>query len=78
VNDWGLAYAKRRPDYFRLNLRIGYKINFKKATVEIAVDMLNVTNQQNIWFEYYEPSTGVIKTVYQLPFIPTPLIRFQF
>jgi hypothetical protein len=78
VNDWDQAYEERRPDYFRLNLRIGYKINFKNATAEVALDMLNVTNQKNVYFEFYESSTGEIKTVYQLPFIPVPLIRFQF
>lgn len=78
VEEWEKAYRKRRPDYFRLNLRVGYKVNFKKATVEIAVDLLNLTNQKNIYFEFYDPSTGEIKTVYQLPFLPVPLIRVQF
>jgi len=78
VDEWDKAYRERRPDYFRLNLRIGYKVNFRKATFEVAVDMLNVTNRKNIYFEFYDPSTGEIKTVYQLPFIPVPLIRVQF
>jgi len=78
VDEWDNAYQERRPDYFRLNLRIGYKVNFRKATFEIAVDMLNLTNRKNIYFEFYDPSTGEIKTVYQLPFIPVPLIRVQF
>jgi hypothetical protein len=78
IDEWDKAYQQRRPDYFRLNLRIGYKVNFKKATAEVAVDMLNLTNQKNIYFEFYDPSTGEIKTVYQLPFLPVPLIRVQF
>ena len=78
IDEWNKAYQERRPDYFRLNLRIGYKVNFKKVTVEVAVDFLNVTNQKNIYFEFYDPSTGEIKTVYQLPFLPVPLIRVQF
>lgn len=78
IDEWDKAYESRRPDYFRLNLRIGYKVNFRKATFEIAVDMLNLTDQKNVYFEFYEPSTGEIKTVYQLPFLPVPLIRVQF
>jgi hypothetical protein len=78
VDEWDKAYQTRRPDYFRLNLRIGYKVNFRKATFEVAVDLLNLTNQENIYFEFYEPSTGEIETVYQLPFLPVPLIRVQF
>jgi hypothetical protein len=78
VDEWDKAYESRRPDYFRLNIRIGYKVNFRKATFEVAVDMLNMTNHENIYFEFYDPSTGEIKTVYQLPFLPVPLIRVQF
>jgi hypothetical protein len=78
VDDWDKAYQKRRPDYMRLNLRIGYKLNFRKSTFEIAIDMLNVTNRKNIYFEFYDPSSGEIKTVYQLPFLPVPLVRMQF
>lgn len=78
VNEWDKAYQQRRPDYFRLNFRIGYKINFRKATFEVAVDMLNLTNRKNIFFEFFEPSTGEIKTVYQLPLLFVPLIRVQF
>ena len=78
VNEWDKAYEERRQDYFRLNARVGYKINFRRVTLEIALDMLNVTNQKNIYFQFFDPSTGEIKTVYQLPFIPVPLIRLQF
>jgi hypothetical protein len=78
VNEWDNAYDERRPDYIRLNLRIGYKVNFRKATFEVALDMLNLLNRKNIYFEYYDPSNGQIKTVYQLPFLPVPLIRVQF
>jgi len=78
VDEWDKAYEKRRPDYIRLNLRVGYKVNFRKSTFEIAIDMLNLTNRKNIYFEFFDPSTGEIKTVYQLPFLPIPLIRMQF
>jgi hypothetical protein len=78
VDEWDQAYVKRLPDYFKVNLRVGYKINFKKATAELAVDFLNLTNRKNIYFNFYDPGTGRIKTVYQLPFLPVPLIRVQF
>jgi hypothetical protein len=78
IDDWENAYEERRPDYFRLNIRLSYRINLRRATFEIALDMLNVTNQKNIYFEFFDPSTGEIQTVYQLPFIPVPLIRLQF
>lgn len=78
VDDWDEAYETRRPDYFRLDFRVGYKINFRKMTGEIAVDMLNLTDQKDIYYQFLEPSTGQIMTVYMLPFLPVPLIRFQF
>ena len=36
------------PNYFRLDAKIGYKINGKRATHEISLDLLNVTNHQNL------------------------------
>jgi hypothetical protein len=78
VDDWENAYAERRPDYFRINLRIGYKVNFAKASAELALDLLNVTNHENVYFEMYDPTTGEIKTFYQFPFLPIGLVRVMF
>jgi hypothetical protein len=78
VDDWEDAYTERRPDYFRINLRIGYKVNFAKASAELALDLLNVTNHENVYFEVFDPTTGEIKTFYQFPFLPIGLMRVMF
>lgn len=78
VDEWEHAYKERRPDYFRINLRTGYRVNMTKATLEVAVELLNLTNHRNVYYEMFDPTTGEIKTFYQFPFLPVGLIRVLF
>ena len=78
VFDWSRAYQKRRNDYFRLNGRFGYKLIMKKFSMELAVDFMNITNHRDIFTEYFNSTTGVVKYSYQFPFLPIGFLRFQF
>lgn len=78
VDEWENAYKKKRPDYFRMNLRAGYRVNLTKAMLEVAVELLNLTNHRNVYYEMFDPTTGEIKTFYQFPFLPVGLIRVLF
>lgn len=72
------AFSLQYPDYFRLDARIGYKLNSKKITQEWAIDILNVTNQKNVLTEIYDVQTGKVKKEYQLSIFPVALYRIQF
>ena len=78
VFDWSRAYQKRRNDYFRLNGRFGYKLIMKKFSMELAVDFMNITNHRDIFTEYFNSTTGVVKSSYHFPFLPIGFLRFQF
>jgi hypothetical protein len=78
MGDYTKAYSLRYPDYFKLDMRIGYKINSKKITQEWAIDVTNVTNQKNVLTDDYDPSTKSVKTEYQLGIFPTILYKIQF
>ncbi len=78
VDDWGNAYKERLPDFFRVNLRVGYKINLFNATHELAVDFYNLTNRKNIFLEIFDNVTGETRTMYQFSFMPVALYRVQF
>jgi hypothetical protein len=39
IDDWNNAYNQRMKDFFRINLRFGYRINLFKASHEIALDI---------------------------------------
>ncbi|MBX2897414.1 MAG: TonB-dependent receptor [Cyclobacteriaceae bacterium] len=72
------AYTEKQDPYFRTDLRIAYRKEYKKSTLEIALDLQNVTNNQNIFSQSYNPRTNAIVTQYQQGFFPVPFVRYTF
>ncbi len=66
-------------NYFRADLKISYKINSKKLTHEIAVDLVNVFNTQNQFALTYIPNAKEpYRTEYQLGFLPLFYYKVDF
>ncbi len=78
VNEYGRAFSSRQSPYFRTDLKIGYKINRAQMTHEIAFDLQNLTNAQNVLQQAYNPRTNRIGTAYQQGFLPVPFYRLTF
>jgi hypothetical protein len=78
IYDWENAYEEQRDDYFRINGRLGYKINFRKLIMELAIDFMNITNHKDIFTEYFNNKTGETSYTYQFSFLPIGFLRFQF
>ncbi len=76
--DYDNAYSERLKDYLRLDLRIGFKMMYKKSTHEMALDIQNVTNRKNWYALNFDPNTGEDQVVYQLGFFPVFLYRVTF
>jgi hypothetical protein len=72
------AYSQQYPDYFRTDMRLSYRINKKKMTLEYAIDIQNITNTQNIFMETFNGRTGTINKQYQLGIFPIPQFRILF
>jgi hypothetical protein len=72
----------RMREYYRLDLKVNYKINAKKVTHEFALDIVNVTDQRNILGLSYtvdpETGAGVIGENYQLGRLPLFYYRIDF
>jgi hypothetical protein len=69
-------------DYFRFDIKTTFKINQKKITHEIGVDLVNITNQSNILSLSYAPDNpnsinGIVKNN-QLGFLPIFYYRIDF
>jgi hypothetical protein len=70
-----LRNTLRFADYFRTDLKVGVRINAKKLTHEIAVDLVNIFGIKNVLSLTYSPDLAAqglypfIKT-YQLGFLP--------
>ncbi|MBX2906078.1 MAG: TonB-dependent receptor [Taibaiella sp.] len=73
-----LAYSERQPDYFRTDVKIAYRKEYKKSTLELAVDLQNITNHQNTFEKFYDSRNDKEVIVYQQSFFPIPTIRYTF
>lgn len=78
VLDYTHSYEKKYSDYFRTDLRIGFKQNFGKVSQEFGLDLQNVTNHKNLYSEQYNPILKEVGTVYQQGFMPMMLYRINF
>ncbi len=74
----------RFPDYFRTDLKLGVRINRKKVTHEVALDLVNIFGTKNILSLTYSPDLGAqgaaypFYTQYQLGFLPLFYYRLDF
>lgn len=78
VFDWEHAYEKKYNDYFRTDLRIGFKHNGKHFNQEWGVDLQNITNYKSLYMQMFDPNTLETYNTYQQGFMPMMLWRIQF
>jgi hypothetical protein len=69
--------------YNRLDVRLAYKMNFKRTGVEIALDLVNVLNAKNVLALSYSPDPADLQANplvknYQLGFLPLFYIKVDF
>jgi hypothetical protein len=76
--DWSQAYNNKYDDYFRADIRIGYKTNRAKWSQEWALDLQNITNYQSIYAESYDVAKQEVYQTYQQGFFPMMLYRIHF
>jgi hypothetical protein len=72
------AFSVKQPDYFRTDFKIAYRREFKRSTMEISLDLQNVTNQRNVFNQTYDRRTNKVVNNYQQGFFPVPLFRYTF
>ncbi len=70
-------------DYSRLDLKIGLRINTKKTTHEISIDIANVLDTKNVLKESYfddpdNPGSKIFAEEYQLGRLPNFWYKFNF
>lgn len=69
-------FTQKAPMYFRADASVYYKINNRKATHTIMLDVQNIINRENYYFSYFDK--GEIKTVNQLGILPNLSYRIDF
>lgn len=78
VRDGTQAYVKQYSPYFRLDVKPSYRLNTKRFTHEVSVDVQNVTRHDNVFQEIYDLNSKSIKTDYQLKFFIIPQYKLTF
>ena len=80
VRDEANAYSVRYPNYFRLDAKIGYRLNSKKRKFAqtFYLDFRNLTGNENVYTIRFNETTGELYNVNQIGFFPDVLYRVQF
>jgi hypothetical protein len=72
------AFSVKQDPYFRADLRLSYREEFRKSTMEFSLDLQNITNHKNVFTQDFNPRTGAVTTQYQQSFFPVPYFRLTF
>jgi hypothetical protein len=78
VYDENRAFSEQQNAYFRTDIKISYRREYVKSTLEISLDLQNATNNKNVFTQSYNPRTNSVVTQYQQAFFPVPYVRFTF
>ncbi|MFK8163598.1 MAG: TonB-dependent receptor, partial [Lewinella sp.] len=80
VRNEAIAFSERYADYFRMDLKFGVQLNSKtkKFSQSFFIDFQNLTDNENVFQERYNPATGMVNTVLQSGFFPDFQYRVQF
>jgi hypothetical protein len=79
VLDERIGYSRQYPDYFRVDLRVYWRKNLgNRRNSTFALDLQNLTNQQNLAYHFYDPYTQKIENKFQLGTIPNFSWRLEF
>lgn len=75
-----LAFSQQYDDYFRLDVKLGVKLNSKKRRLShtFFMDFQNVTNRANVFARQFNRVTNNIDQIDQIGFFPDFLYRIQF
>ena len=74
--DW--AFSKKGDDVFIANLGITYRIDRKRTSQELKLDIQNVTNNAARIEQYYNDLTGKVEWQDQLPLLPVLIYTLHF
>jgi len=69
------AYENRLPAYFRVDLKLGFRLNGKKSSQHFYVDLTNMTGRRNVFQRALDLDKERIRYTYQRGFFPD--VRYQ-
>lgn len=76
--DYLNAYKNQYSPYFRWDINLNLKMNFKKWALEFFVELANITNHKNVWMQYFNLDTQKEVYVYHYGFTPIAGLKVYF
>jgi hypothetical protein len=79
VFDADAGFSEQLPDYFRLDVRVYWRKNLdNRRNSTFALDLQNLTGQENVAYRFYDPFTRQVERKLQLGTIPNFSWRVEF
>jgi hypothetical protein len=78
VRYWDDGYSEKADDYFRIDLQFKFRRNKPRYTAEWSIDLMNITNRENMLVEYWDSSIRDYRIEYQNPILAFLNYRIQF
>lgn len=74
------GFSEKLPDYFRIDFKIGFLFNSKKANLNhrLYFDFLNILNWRNVSGRYFDKFLNTIRAHTQLPLYVDILYQIRF
>jgi outer membrane receptor protein involved in Fe transport len=76
--DWSQTYTQRLPYFFRCDLNVNMKQNFKRVTLEWFFELFNLTDRKNIWQQFYNTKRQEYEYMYHFRFMPMGGFKVYF
>jgi len=78
IYDLDAIYESRLPDYYRIDLGLSYRINKSSLAWVITLDIQNLSNRANVYYEFYDKDTQAVDYVNQLGILPVLKFKIIF
>jgi outer membrane receptor protein involved in Fe transport len=78
VRYWDDGFSEKADDYFRIDVQFKFRRNKPRYSGEWSIDLMNLTNRQNMLVEYWDNSIMDFRIEYQNPILAFINYRIQF
>ncbi len=72
------AFENRYKDYFRWDIKIGYRMNLLSTSHYLLLEFMNVLDTKNEYMHLYDPVNKEIASIYQYAFLPNLIYKIEF
>lgn len=78
ISDYSQWNTKQLNQYFRADIKLNYKINTRKLTHEIGLDLVNIFGTENVFKRTYTGGSSPVREDLQLGFLPIFYYKVDF